>query len=595
MKKALAFLLLCVASFCALAQVPYIAESQLEPHAGFFRKSPCAAGNGDLCGSNPPTWHALPAACGHVFSTSAFRNADSSVSTRGARITLPTVAEFTAAGYTSGGATGAGGYANRQGYCEISFVMGLPLPENYLRIGIEGVQGTDKVTFNESGGFRDMFNGDAVFQGSTGVVTAGWNGTSWLIKSGSPNLLERMHMGQQQSQGGGRLFLVTADPSWWTVGTAVGKLAWCPFNGRAVSTDDNGFTNLHIYSLNCVFRAATAGIATEWITLRYIGNSSTTAIAAGAAYGAGTAPNGVAYAAGNYAVLSTTASTGFITDGMTVQVDDLPTTLGGNYLHGKWIAKVLTGPVTGCPSGTCLELHEKVDDAISTAVSSVGPPSAFIAGDTILAGVTNPLSLSYYTLQTASIATAPVTNPNNGLEIEGSNRIYSVVGMAKRSGGVYLDSATSRTVSSRFNPMEKECRSVTAADRTTASTSFVLLNADAACTFTALNHSSAIGKGYGDTGRGVRWSLTITMSNGTASDGCEAGVGFDGSTTAEPTIGRIMNGANVEGAKSITITGIKTGLSETVTHTVTPLIRAVTGGTCTVTAATTSMSAFVWQ
>jgi hypothetical protein len=583
-----------IPAICALWPVvasAQISESALDHHRGFVRKGHCANGAGEHCGSNPPTWHLTPAECGTLQSTSNARNEDGSVSTMGVRYTFPTLAELLAYGYTPGGLTDLD---NREGQCEFSFVMGLPLPENYLRLAIEGVQNSDRFTFQESGAFRDMFNGDVIFPGSSGTITTGWGGVSWLAKAGTPNLLERVHMGQQQRNATGRLFPVTLDPPWWTVPTRVGTLAYCPHDGRATSSEDNGYTNLHIFSFNCVFKEAGVGTSNEWINLRYLGSNAVTAIAAGNAYVGGTAPNGVAYPGGNYPVLTLASSVGLVS-GTTVQVDDITTTLGGRYLQGKWIGEVLTAGATGCPAGTCVALHENVNDANSQAVSTIGPPGAFIAGDTMTAGVVNPISVSYYSLTGSSGGTLPVTNPNNGMEIEGTSRSYTNLGFAHKAGGVYIDTPTSRTVVSRFNAEEKECRSVTAADRTTTSLTFVELNSDARCTFLALNRSSAQSKLRGDTGGGgVRYSLTMTFSNSLAADGCEAGVAFDG-TTPEPTLARHVNGASVQGPTSVTVQGIKFGLPETTTHYATPVWHAINGGTCTGAAAATSMSVFIKQ
>ncbi len=305
MKKLLSALLLACIAMPALAQVPVVSPTAMEPHWGYFRLSPCAAGNADLCGDNPPTWHIPVAACGVVLSTSAARNSDGSASTAGVRYTLPTVAELTAAGYTPSGADGSQTY-NRQGQCEISFVMGLPLPGNYLRIGIDGVQNSDKVTFVYDGTFHDMFYGDVVFTpvGSASLTVA-WNGTSWLAKAGTPNMMEQLGYGQTAAHGQGRLFIVTADPTWWTVDSRIGQLAYCPNSGRGTVASNNGGMGLLLIPSTCTFLEKAADTTqTLWVTLRKIGSTNITAISAGAAYGAGTAPDGTAFGAGNYAVLT---------------------------------------------------------------------------------------------------------------------------------------------------------------------------------------------------------------------------------------------------------------------------------------------------
>lgn len=580
MKKALAALFLFLCALPAFAQLPSVSPSQLAPHWGFVRKGHCAASAGENCGSNPPTWPLTVAECGTLQSTSNARNADGSTSTAGVRFTLPTVAALTAAGYVASGLTDT---LNREGQCEISFVMGLPAPDNYLRIGMDGVSGTDKLTFISGGAFHDLSKGDVTFRMSTpGVIRVGWNGTSWLPLAISPGLAEQINMGQISSHGQGRLFLVTADPTWWTVGTKVGSAAYCPLNGLGTATGNNTASALIQLPTNCVFHEATTGSSTEWLVHRYVGSFTITGIAQGDAYIAGTAPNGTAYLAGNYVRLTGATTTG-LSSGNTVEVHNI-TTANGTVVNGKWIAKVI--------SATEIQLHESVIDFTSngTADTHIGPPSSFVALDTATSiGVAG----SYSALVSSSGSTARQTNSSSGLEVEGTVNHNTVVGLVRRVSGAYTDSTTSRLFASYFNPFEKKCQTTTASDRTATSTTFAKINVDMDCGFVFLNGASTRGSSLGDIGRGVRYTLTVTLSNNTANDGCEIAVGFDG-VTAEPEVGRFMNGANVEGAKSVTITGIKTGLTES-NHTISALIRAVTGGTCTAASASSNLTAFIWQ
>lgn len=575
-----------------LRSIPAIPASKLDPHWGFVRKAPCGVGAGDNCGSNPPTWHLTPDQCGILISTGAARNADGvTFSNIGVRHTLPTVAEFTAAGMGDGaGAPGSSGTANREAQCEFHFVMGAPGPSNYLRVGIDGVQGVDKVTPFGQGSY-DLFYGDLVFPYLTpGVITFIWNSSSWLVRSGSPAMMEKLQMGQQSSHGQGRLFIVTADPSWWTVGTAVGKLAYCPSTGLGTVANSNGGFQLTQIPLNCAFRDNDTGSSTtQWIVMRNIVSTVVTGIAAGAAYSAGTAPNGVAYAAGNYAVLTVTATTGF-SSGDTFEAHNMPTTLGSR-LEGKYITKLI--------DATHLELHEQVDDYGNSGgggatASPIGPPSSFIAGDT-LNGASSPVAGSYTSLNTGNIASARITNPTNGVDVDASLGTFTIVGMVRRTTTTgYQDTTTNRLVASLFNPVEKKCQSVTAADRTVTSLTFVEVNSDLRCNFVYMTGVNAKSMSLGDQGRRVRYTATVGAGNGTASDGCEFAVGFDG-ITPEPETPGFVNPAGVTGGRqTVSVSGNKAGLTET-NHYVTLLARAVTGGTCTIYSGSTNLAAWIWQ
>jgi hypothetical protein len=592
MKKLFAAFLLLLSVATTFAQ-PAVNPSQLAPHWGLVRKSPCATGNADACGSNPPTYHVTPAMCGILFSTSSARNADNSVSTAGVKFTLPLVSELTAAGYTPAGASPAAGFTNREGQCQVSFVMGAPGPDNYLRVGISGgVQGTDKFTPFAQGAY-DLTDGEIVFPYLTpGVITFTWNGTSWLLDTTTPAIAERLGNGQMGAHGQGRLFVVTADPSWWTVDTAVGKLAYCPNNGLGTAANANGGSQLTLMAVNCTFRTPTAGTATEWVGYRNVVSGITNSIAAGAAYGAGTAPNGVAYAAGNYAVMAV-ASIGSFVSGTTVEVHNIPTT-NGTVLEGKWIGKLLTSPTTGCATGSCIELHERVDET-SVNASPIGPPSSFVAGDTIKTGWVNPVSFNYAIVTNPASSGARITNASNGVDyaLSGSNR-DTVIGLVRRVSSAYVDSTTTRYVASYFNPVEKKCQNVFTTDRTLTSTTFVEVNSEIRCNFVYLNDVSAQAASLGDLGRRVRYEATIGAGNGTASDGCEFAVAFDG-TTAEAEVAGFVNPSGVSGGRqAVSLGGQKSGLTEA-SHYITLLARAVTGGTCTVNAATTQLTAYIWQ
>jgi hypothetical protein len=598
MKKILFGLLLALVGFDVAAQ-PLITPSQLDHNTfSFVRRTVCANGAGGNCGSNPPIHHILPSQCGTVISTSIARNEDGSTSTEGIGFSLPTVAEMTAAGFSGGGGLmEATGVANRNTQCFISFVMALPGPSSYLHIGFDNtaVQGTDKITFNYEGNFHDIFNGylKIPFMGSS-PITIAWNGTSWLLFQAPASIGAYFGYGSMASQGQGRLFRVTADPSWWTVGSKIGSLAYCPHNGLGTTAPSNGGMALAMLSPNCVFLDTAAGTNNYYITLRNVGSFTATGVAAGAAYIAGVAPNGTAYPAGNYIVI-TGGSTANFTTGGTITVHNLPMTLGSKT-NGKWIGKLLTAPTTGCAVGTCFELHQEVRaESDLDAVSHIGPPSSFLPGDTLLSTVSGAIVAGGYNgLNAVSQVNGRVTNPANGSEEELGLRLRSILGMASTVGGVFVDAPATRNVASWFNPVEKRCQGVYTANRTTNSAVFVKPNAEADCTFSFLNRASSTANALGDAGDSVRYTLVITMSNDTAGAGCEASVGIDG-VVAEPEIGVAMNPAGIANFKStITISGAKSGLTET-KHTISPLVRTVGGGICTVYSANTFNNSYIRQ
>lgn len=610
MKKLLLPLLLGLTAVTASAQT-YINRSQgASNFGGFIRKAPCGNGAGDSCGDNPPTWHLTPDACGIVISTGAARNSDGSTfSSKGVRYTLPTVAEFVAANMGNGaGAPGSSGYANREAQCEISFVMGAPGPENYLEVGFSdsAVGLTDKFTPFAGGGY-DIANGYIRIPYRTpGVITFNWNGNSWLAKSATPALAEMLDMGQTAAHGQGRLFQVTADPSWWSVGSNIGKLAFCPVAGMGIVTNSNGGDQLTVWPY-CVYRDnVTTTSVTDLIVYRKITTGTVSNLTQGAAYGASTAQNGEAYAAGNYPVLTVGTALNF-SSGDVIEVHNILTTLG-TKLDGRWIGKLLTAGVdTGCSAATtCIELHERMEEGASSANrNGVGAPAAFVAGDSLLAGQPSlsGRSFHYASLGTAAISAARETSPVTGVDRESTSHLYTIVGIARRTSGTgYQNTTALRHVASLYHPKEVNCLSTTGGDRTTSSTTFAEVNSDMRCQFVSLNGSSAKALELGDNGRNLRYSATIGSANNTAGDGCEYTVGFGvgaGAATAETPIAGFVNPAGVAGGRqTVTLNGQKATMLSEVGQTffyVTLMHRAVTGGTCTTFSGSTNLNLYLWQ
>ncbi len=260
-------------------------------------------------------------------------------------------------------------------------------------------------------------------------------------------------------------------------------------------------------------------------------------------------------------------------------------------LTGKWIAKVVAGGI---------ELHESVNDSKPTQVglSNIGPPSSFIAGDTIRAGTTLPTpTAGYLSLAEATSTTTPsrITNAATGVETDSTATVKTIVGMIRRVAGTgYQDAAANRFVASYFNPREKPCQKTTASDRTTASGSFGEVNTDIRCNFVYISGANSYASSLGDSPRPVRYTATITSSNDTGGGGCEYAVAFDG-TTPETELARFTNPTAVTtGQHTLTISGAKLGLTET-NHFITLLVRNKTGGICTTYADSTFLTAFPWQ
>lgn len=582
----LAALVCALAPAPAQAQVPSITASQLGKYWGFIRKAPCVTGQGDACGNNAPTYHLTPDWCGVMVSSGGAKNEDATNSTDGIRYTLPTVAELTAAGYSPAGSAPSQGVANREGQCVITFLNGAPGPQNFLRISMKGVSGSDKLTNIPFGSF-DYYDGELVFNFTRpGSISFAWNGTSWIAIGGNGALMEQIGLGQLHSHGAGRLFAVTADPTWWTAGTLVGKLAFCPFNGRGMVTETSGSKGLVMQSGNCAYLDSnTGGSGVDLVVFRATGGHTITSIAQGAAYGAGTAPNGVAYAAGNYAVLVGASAVAF-SSGDSIKIGNLDSiTALGTKLNGKWIGKKLAVGDPGCAVGpACIELHEHIDEGNGRQVAvPVGPPSAFVAGDSIPAGSVSVGE--YVALTTASVAVARITDPLTGIDIDGMSNQRTVVGVAAHTSGIgYQDNATNRNVSSFYNPVEKKCQKVFTADRTTASASFVEPNTEIRCNFIYTSGISAKAQDLGDAGRKVRYAVTVAMSNDTAGAGCIASVGFDG-TTPETEVASVSNPTGITNfMQTVTLSGSKSGLSETAgaPHYLTVLVKTTGSGTCKV-------------
>jgi hypothetical protein len=522
-------------------------------------------------------------------------------SNQGVRHKLPTVAMFTAAGMGgASGAAGSSGAENREAQCEITFVMGAPGPENYLRVAMEGVALTDKVTPFGQGAY-DVHNGDLVFPYLTpGTVKFCWNGNSWLICSATPALAEQMDMGQLSSHGNVRLTRVTADFPWWTAGSNIGKLALCPQNGRGLVGNSNGGNQLTLMQINCIYLDNDTGAAqSSLITMRNIVSANVTNIAQGAAYIAGTAPDGTMYEAGNYVVLHVNAFVNF-SSGNTLNVHNIVTAQGNN-VEGRFIGKKLVAGVDpGCPAATnCIELHQRINDGAQRNGTDVGtaiaPPSAWIAADTMTS--INPVAIHYSSLQRANILTPRETNYRTGTEREATSHRDTVVGIARTVAAVgWTDSPTNRLLVSYFNPVRKEGRCVFTADRTTASLTFVELNSEIRCNFMTSSGVSSILTTLGDLGRRVEYNVSVTASNNTAANGCTFAVGFNGIVAEQANPPGFVNPAGITGGKTnIAFSGSKESLSETTNHYMTLLAKAETGGTCTVYKDNTFITVYIWQ
>lgn len=586
MKKLLAALALLLCAAPLFAQPTGIPEELLAPRRGFQHTHICTTGDWG-CGSNPPTFQ-IPAdgytpgtgpdsgrhvGCGTTYSTSHARNTDGTVSTKGVRILLPTVAMMAAVGISA---------PYRDGQCEIHVVMGAPGPQQYLRIGVNGVNPDDKFTALPTGA-GDMTNGEFIIPYRTpGVITFQWNGLSWLLGSATPDVAEVFGNGQLAKHGDVRLFRVTQDPSWWTVGTKVGSLALCPENGNGMIGPSNGGDMLIRISPTCVFKdPVTGGPSSEWIVLGFSGAAGCTGIGQGASYTGGTAPDGTVYAGGNYVLLQGCAVANW-SDGNTITVYSGKSALG-TRINGRWIGKLV---------GSDLELHEEVTHL------GVSAPSAFVAGDSTTVA---PAYQAQF-LSTQGTTSARQMWYADGAEIQGGTTRRTIVGVAQRGptgfSGTYQDTSSLRLVASLYQPVQKRCATTTAADRTTASLTYVELTGatDLRCTFMYLSGIGSQGVVFGDNANGARavqYSLQIEASNNTNADGCQFTVAIDG-VAQTPTTGFTNPAAENGRHYFLSIRGSANNLTEA-PHTLTLNAKALTGGTCTVYSAGTSQDVMIWQ
>jgi hypothetical protein len=107
---------------------------------------------------------------------------------------------------------------------------------------------------------------------------------------------------------------------------------------------------------------------------------------------------------------------------------------------------------------------------------------------------------------------------------------------------------------------------------------------------------SSIQTTLGALGRRVEYSVTVTGSNNTASNGCNFAVGFNGTTPEQANAPGFLNPGGVTGGKqSVSFTGSKEGLDEKTNHYMTLLARTEAGGTCTVYKDNTFINVYIWQ
>lgn len=525
-----------------------------------------------------------------------------SLSTKGVKFTVPTVAEFIANGDSPGGASPEdGGQLNREGACRLGFIPAAPSPQNFPVIGIDGgVLGSDKFTnIWEGGPSIDFYDGEIKLPMKWGTAWWNWNGTSLLYDGVSSALGEHVSQGQTSSQGEGRLFVVTADYPWQTTGSKIGHLAYCPNNGRGLNTNANDRPTRALMPIGCAY-AAPSGSSVDYVQITQNTGFFASDVTQGAAYIAGTSPDGVPYPAGNYVVVVATGAVNTLQNGNTMLVVSLPMTLG-TKTSGKWLVKRLTpGVDPGCAGGSpaCFELHEEVQDWNQKVVWGIGPPSAFLPGDTRRDAVGNVACCASHALSSVSLAGGRKTDPVMGSELVGStsNAEGTIVGLAQVSAGVYLDTATNRQVASWFNPVDKECKFSPSADKVTASVTDVEVDATTRCTFVYTDGIGTRAKVMGSQGRAVRWFVSATVSNNTAGGGCQLNVNFDGGANEDAFPPTFLNPAGVVGGKfNIAFSGVKTNLTEG-SHTMRLVVKETgAAGNCTVYKDNTTSRAIIPQ
>lgn len=561
--------------------------------------------------------------------------------TRGNRFTFPTVAELTAAGYTAGGASPNDARGNREGQCTLSFIPAAPAPFNYLRIAMpdDAIRGVDKFTMIEGGASFDASSGDLVVPIGWGIHRWRYNGVSWLYDGNHSNA-DRLGMGSPHAHGQGRLFLVTADPSWWTVTTRVGSLAWCPVGGRGITANANDHPTLLLSAVNCAYEDG-SGSATEFIQVKSINGIQLGGVSEGAAYVAGTAPNGQNYPAGKYVKLSLSGlDGGALTTGDTLTVWNAAT-VNDSRANGKWIVQVISKTLKcdGVSSGACVELHEEVWDWDSTVLNKngIGPPSSFVTGDThrefpVWSAATtyakdalvshngvffkslqngnlnnattdtnwwaaNTLPCCTATaIQTASSGSGRITDPVNGVEYNAVLQDSAVVGIAKQVASVWTSSGSKQNVAGMYNPVERRCSFSPSADKNITSTTDVEVDNTVNCEFAYMNGTSKVAMDRGDQGRRVRYQVSATVSADTAGIGCQLNITFDNGAVEEAAPPVFVNPTGVTGGKfNISFAGNKAGLTEGI-HVARLVAKRIGGsGNCTIHKDNTVTSVWIMQ
>lgn len=499
---------------------------------------PCLKGS-STCGSNPPVYQATVADCGTMIPGNSMYNQVSGplpnfAPSNGGYLKLPTTAAIAAAGKTQ---------------CDIGVVLPA-VPTQYLCVDPQGA----KFTSFPGGISIDILHGCymlALFPSA--VVNFSWDNTSWIITAGTPNLMCWTGQCQIPSLGQGKLSLAGTD-----------DLVWCPFNGNGVGVNHSAQPTggvLIMAPANCAHATTGSASLVEYAELEYIGSTIVTAVAAGAANGAG----------GNYVNITTNAVTA-LHNGDTVECHNIQMNLG-TQTDNQW--------VIGNMSGNSFDLVKQIQPNGTGGAGYATVPSVFITGDTWVSGGTVATgSCGWLGLVLSSVSTTPITDPVTGVTEDGvGSEQFAIVGVVKVVSTHPTDTNAQRYVASAFNKEIKACKQVYTADRSTSSVTYAQPNAEIQCSFVYFDPPPTPGS-HGALPAALNWTLNYKVVNATPTNECDVSVGFDSTTVAETEQAAVPD-STLPASRSLSGSHQYVAGSGNLAHFVTVLMKSPSGTSCT--------------